>query len=201
MNERTTYEHIISGKLQTLPVPDMADAIWARIEAQLDIDMPTDDGPDGDGGAPHFPTGGFLIGGISIIVVAVLYFIFSQTNKSSTPATDLPQTNAPVTSQPIAIPEESPPNAISKSNNTTTGTYTAPATALPQIQAADSNFTTNVPVALKPDSTTIAPMLPQVTAAAPPKKDTLASAKKSRGVTGLTDDDYRIVPKKDSAKN
>ena len=201
MNERQSYEHIISGKLQALPVPDMADAIWARIETQLDIDMPTDDGPGGGGDAPHFPTGGFFVGGISVIVVAVLYFLFMQTNKSSTPTTDLPQQNTTVTPQPIASPDKGPPDAISKSNNTTTGTYTAPANALPQAQATDSSFITNIPVALRPDSTAIAPVLPQVTAAVPPKKDTLLPAKKSRGVTGLTDNDYRIVPKKDSANN
>ena len=44
MKEKRAYEHIISGKLEALPVPDMEDIIWARIETRLDTDMPTDDG-------------------------------------------------------------------------------------------------------------------------------------------------------------
>lgn len=39
MNTKKTYEHLITEKLETeLPIPEMADAIWARIKVQLDAD-------------------------------------------------------------------------------------------------------------------------------------------------------------------
>ena len=47
MDERLKYEQLIGEKLHNLPIPDMQDTIWARVKAQLDIDLPTD---DGDGG-------------------------------------------------------------------------------------------------------------------------------------------------------
>lgn len=36
MNKTTPYETLIAAKLNEIPVPDMADAIWSGIEAQLD---------------------------------------------------------------------------------------------------------------------------------------------------------------------
>ena len=56
MNERKAYEQTIKGKLEAIPLPDMEDAIWARIETQLDIDMPTDDG-GGNAPSPNNPSG------------------------------------------------------------------------------------------------------------------------------------------------
>ena len=48
MDQRLPYEQLIGAKLQSLSIPDMEDMIWARVKAQLDIDMPTDDGDGGD---------------------------------------------------------------------------------------------------------------------------------------------------------
>ena len=55
MDQRLPYEQLIGAKLQGLSIPDMEDMIWARVKAQLDIDMPTDDGDGGDDG-PQSPT-------------------------------------------------------------------------------------------------------------------------------------------------
>ena len=73
MNQKKAYEQIITGKLEALPLPDLADAIWARIETQLDIDM-----PEGDGGPGSGPSsGGGWIGGAGLFVfVAALITIF-----------------------------------------------------------------------------------------------------------------------------
>jgi hypothetical protein len=68
-----------------------------------------------------------------------------------------------------------------------------------QINKSSEDSATNIttpPVLLPPDSvqqTTVVP-LPSL-----PIADTIQSKRKTRGVTGITDNDYRIVPaKKDS---
>ena len=53
MNNKQAYEITITSKLEALPLPDMEDAIWSRIEAQLDIDLPTDDGGGGTSAPNH----------------------------------------------------------------------------------------------------------------------------------------------------
>ena len=50
MRNKETYELTITSKLEALPLPNLEDAIWSRIEAQLDIDLPTDDGDGGNSG-------------------------------------------------------------------------------------------------------------------------------------------------------
>lgn len=54
MNHPTTYEQLIAQKLQEMDVPDQANSIWATIEQQLSIEMPTDSGSGGQ----IIPTGG-----------------------------------------------------------------------------------------------------------------------------------------------
>jgi hypothetical protein len=101
MNERLKYEQLIGGKLQGLPVPDMADAIWSRIEAQLDIDLPTD---DGGGGSPLTPPSGpTIIGwGLSVFIIAVVtaFFLFKNKPEKNINSKQLPgieQTVSPKT--------------------------------------------------------------------------------------------------------
>ncbi|HEX2606857.1 MAG TPA: hypothetical protein VHK91_05735, partial [Flavisolibacter sp.] len=84
MHPKQAYEQTITSKLEALPVPDMADAIWARIEAQLDLDMPTDDG----GGNPSSPSGGGWAGKASLFAViaaiVIVYFLRSRTEHPDT---------------------------------------------------------------------------------------------------------------------
>ena len=44
MRKKETYEVTLTSKLEALPLPNLEHMIWSRIEAELDIDMPTDDG-------------------------------------------------------------------------------------------------------------------------------------------------------------
>ena len=83
MNQKKAYEQTIAVKLEAIPLPDMADAIWARIENQLDIDMPTDDG--GGNSTPDAPSGFGWIGGSVLFVFAVAlvsFFIINNNNKN-----------------------------------------------------------------------------------------------------------------------
>lgn len=45
MNNKQAYETLISSKLEELHVPDMQDAIWARIVLDLDNELPQNDPP------------------------------------------------------------------------------------------------------------------------------------------------------------
>ena len=195
MNNKTRYERTITEKLEHLPLPDMEDAIWARVKAQLDLDLPTDDGGEG---APEVPTGGGWHWGIGLFVfVASLLTIFllakkPDTKPSSIPATTL-QNTAPSTTveqrndtqqqeqagagnpAPVLSPGASPPPPFPFANDSIAA---VPALAWPLPDTLQQTVTLPPPTAIRLDTI--------------PKK-------KTRGVSGITDDDYRIVPaKKDS---
>jgi hypothetical protein len=194
MDRKKAYEQIIAGKLEALPLPDMADAIWSRIETQLDWEMPTD---DGGGSGPGAPSGGNWMGraGLFVFIAAfVTIFLIYKNNKKAEPL---------VQPEPTVQPAQ-PPLPAGTNNLINQGRKGE--IPLPQNQevvpatrsGADSASSTPLPVTLAPtDSvhqTTVIPppFVPIGADTAPPKR-------KPRGVTGITDDDYRIVPdKKDS---
>ncbi|RPD43875.1 hypothetical protein [Paracnuella aquatica] len=204
MHPKERYEEIITGKLTALPLPDMADAIWLRIERQLDIDLPSDEG----GNMPEPPSpwsgGGLAVGaGLLAVVGALIAFLYLQpvSNKitNNTPANTpaniqvaTPTINNDIPSNQSALmkPVNGPPAA-----NTGKPQTAAPETAIADVTIAptpngDSSFTpaenltaqatTNVPAAL-----------PEV------KQDTVP--KKRRGLQNISDKDYRIVPKNGDA--
>ncbi|MBL0884509.1 MAG: hypothetical protein IBJ16_14400 [Chitinophagaceae bacterium] len=78
MNQPATYEQLIAAKLQELSAPAKIDAIWARIEQQLDVEMPTDESGPTDTGASSHP--GFYFPGskllyVMLAAVAGIYFL------------------------------------------------------------------------------------------------------------------------------
>jgi len=198
MDERLRYEQLIGGKLQSLPVPDMQDAIWARIKTQLDLDMPTD---DGDGGSsPQSPSGPKIIGwGLSVVIITLATIFFLHKNK---PATKTQNDNSTTTEQTIqpSVQNNSPPIPNSNIVNQTT---IAPATSgtnntLPIVgndSAIQQNLTGFMPVADDSVQTNL-PAPPLVAIPSPQLPDTTTQVKKGRGMRGLTDSSYRIVPKK-----
>jgi len=201
MNEKTAYEQTIASRLQALPLPDMADAIWARIEAQLDVELPPDNNTDGGGQAPNFPTGGLFWGGVSLIVIAVLYFLFSQNSKTNTPQNE-PALPSSVTTQPVAIPKNSAPaNNSGSSVLPTDKNNHVPGIEVTQTSIADSNVSSSLMQPPKLDSAVITNVTAPPIVTPPIKTDTAVAPKKGRGVSGISNDDYRIVPKKDSSKN
>lgn len=84
MSLKQPYEILIADKLQQLPVPDMADAIWSRIELQLDapaIGESTEPAkpvhPNSAGSAAKTAA---LVGG-GLIALVVLFFIINKSTK------------------------------------------------------------------------------------------------------------------------
>jgi hypothetical protein len=205
MNQKATYELTITEKLEQLTAPDMVDAIWARIELQLDIDLPTDDGPTNPPAAPTSGPRKWINRGFIIAAVAIVLIYFFNNRKQAITSNDQPTITAPVTTpnnneSPVRNNSPGTNNANTPQNNSSAPTTSS--TGLP----VDSSATVPVtfPVQLPPDSNTVQTNAPQVVnppLVIPQKNTPPDSTKKGRGVKGITDSDYRIVPKKDSSKN
>ena len=196
MHDKKAYEQIITSKLEVLPVPDMADAIWARIEAQLDLDMPEDDG-GGDQSPPSSPRIGWpgKLGIVLFVAAFISIFFLSRSRKNTlvAPGTTITNKNF-VNDTASGIQNGSPP------------TEARQGAGAPQVPAQSRGATTNI-LDTSLNLLTIPPpdiidTVQQYTGnPAPPVKavvDTVPQKSKGRGVQGITDEDYRIKPKKDS---
>lgn len=197
MDNGPKYEKTIAGKLQSLPVPDMTDAIWSRIEAQLDIDLPTNDG-GGNTNPPSSPSGPGIIGwGLSAVVIALITIFLLSKNKSE--PTNNNQTSNPVREtiqQPVQTINDPPPqNNLNTPPVIQTDDPVIDNTANRSQDSLTQQPITGVSIE-SPDSSVINKNPPLVTAPTPTTKDSLPAGKKRRGVTGLTDNDYRIEPTK-----
>jgi hypothetical protein len=197
MDQRLQYEELIAGKLQQLPVPDMQDQIWERIRFQLDLDMPEDDGP---GSTPPAPSGPGLMGwGLAVILIAFIsIFIISKNKPADTQIQNITSPSEQILS-PVE-PSGSPPGTVNTTSDLPVQTNT-PGLVL-QNDSKDSfvqvNVTVFAPGAIDSNNTATTQDVVKVIQ---PADTTAVPAKRPRGVQGISANDYRIVPKKDSVKN
>lgn len=209
MNQKTTYEQLITGKLEGIPVPDMADAIWARIENQLDIDMPTDDG--GTDPEPRDPSGGGWVGGTGLFVFVVALVTIFLINKNQRKRA---QSKPPVQMEQKANNVQSGDTLQKVSDRSSPFENIRTQTAAPGVPAgitppASDNAVNQDTTALhSPFVTTVDQRTPdtvqRVATVTPPhvSKQDSVKPRRTRGVPGITNDDYRIVPvDRDSAKS
>lgn len=199
MNQKTAYEQIITGKLQAAPVPDMADAIWARIEAQLDLDLPQNDPPPTNG--PSTPSGGIILGGFSLVfVIALITFLLLKKEPTQNPTTLQPANNTTI--QQNELETFVPPNEETSLKSIPVTLPPASTVLLPSISDSNTISATPSAVIAGNDSTTGAlPVAISTPVSTSQKQDSLLPIKKGRGVAGIKDEDYKIVPKKDSINN
>jgi hypothetical protein len=210
VNNTTPYEVLIAQKAEQLAVPDMADGIWANIEQQLDGDISPDEGNDPSGDATP-PKGSARLGkgfylAATITVAVTSFFILTHKEKP---------TQQSVPEQKIIQPVQT--NTSTQDSNQQTTPAPVDKTiqpVLPKAVQQDSIHTINIPdlALLNTDSLTgiIPPsVIPDTMAAKkddpPPAIDSTTTnpppAKKTKGVKGITDDDYKIIGvKDDSAK-
>ncbi|HSC52041.1 MAG TPA: hypothetical protein VLC98_00355 [Phnomibacter sp.] len=204
MNQPTTYEITIAQKLEHITVPDMRDMIWDRIEAALDADDGTDPGDNGGVPTPSVPPAGIITGGVLLLIIAGWWFFSNQTSPPQQPPFPLQQQTEKTTAPPLptvspgtrpidpALPAQQLPAA-------------APATTVPQQAIADSSnsiaatplnktFNDTAPAIAPPPVVNLQPVVQKDV-----KKDSVPPVKR-RGVQGLTPNDYRVVPKKDSGQ-
>lgn len=191
MNDKTTYEITITEKLQQLPLPPLEDAIWARVKAQLDLDLPTDDG--GDGG-PDAPAGsGWTWGaGVFLFVAAIVAVFFLRKNEKQQPIPIIPVQNTSTISAPTQQPTTDSMQTLETISTLPAQTIAPgdPPVSISLRPPADSAAVAPLPVLPSADSTQ------RTTLVLPPSilSDTTKPKPKTKGVGGLTDDNYRIVP-------
>lgn len=191
MNQKETYEIIIAQKLEQLPVPAMEDAIWNRISAQLDIEMPQTTPPDN---TPPDNSALLNIATLFVLLTALSCYLFieffHQTPVQVTPTPAIaPQTITkdsvwhelpPALVQP-PLPDERPVEKKTIIQPDTTHAI-QPLIITPVVDS----------IATDPPEQIITPPVIVLT---PPATDTTPK-KKPRGVPGLSDNDYKIAPKK-----
>lgn len=199
MNNKLSYEILLTEKLESRPLPDLADAIWNRIEAQLDLDLPTDDGSGA--GAPKSPTisGKWWKGfGLSAFIVALVLAFLQQRSDQAPVENNFPDS---INEGSLNPRESRPPDQERGVISPGTQNQQPPrsATSTPAVDDSISGQPAEPaiqPAILPPatiDSQLLRPSPPVIVPVSPPKQDTI---KKNRGVKGITDDDYRIEPKK-----
>lgn len=202
MSHTTTYDQLIADKLQGLPVPDMANAIWQRIEQQLNVEMPVENTGSSNGiaGLP-----GQLSMGIGIVVVVAVLVGGQFLLRESTPY------HYPAAQKSVhVIP--APEQKVDSQKTPILRAITPDIQSLPDTdEVIEQNVEQDLATIPQPRTvTSLTPLQPmpersiQETEVVPSVTPTLialpdSSWKQSRGVKGISPNDYRIAPvKKDT---
>ncbi len=196
MNNTTQYEQLIAEKLDQMPVPDLADSIWAGIEAQLDAVVETP--PNQTSSFKWKGKAWFGFAGMAIVAAGIWWY--SQTPETTKPVTT--PTPTP-TNIPATIPAPASPTPDSNT------IITLPHTPIRQKDTMElptapftPPLTDSVPARYLPLMTPDSVHIPAVIPAKPHQQtDTVVippAPKKPKGVKGITSDDYKIAVDKDS---
>ena len=189
----------MAAKLDQVPVPDLSDSIWAGIESQLDA-----------GASVDTPKGkGWWYGMIGIVTVATLILIWwHYGHKSNAPERAAPMEVVPIIKEPLPARDSSA--IIDKPEKEQLPVAPVPVKKDPILhKSVDSAFRQVPPPArqdlspVKVDSLSGQPNKAQPQHIDPVNIPLVVPAgtagKKHRGVKGITEDDYKISAKKDSA--
>jgi hypothetical protein len=207
VNNITPYEIKIAEKLEQLPVPDMADSIWASIEMQLNADLPhnTDDAPRRDAvkGKPGMGKGFYLSIITAIIIIAILFYKNKKQLKKNNglplpPKTEMviPVTDSPQGPAGLSITDPTKNNIQLKN-----GINKKDSAPVPLIPGNRINFDSLTHISSFNTVDSSAAVLKNK-AQVPSLDSSFINSpfKKPRGVKGISDSDYRISVEKDSVK-
>lgn len=211
MNTTTPYEKLIAAKLDQVPVPDMADSIWASIALQLDAvadtpddhssedtqtpdDQPVNNTPDSIAAKKSFVKnlnkGWYAFAGAAAAATALWWYTSHQSPipEKTAPEKNIPETYvpAPPDSSFITPPVEKKPAPVYKKKDSV---------SLIEATPPVDSITRQV---LPPPAESPAAPPPLFV---PPAPDSVSAppVRKPRGVKGITEDDYRISVQKDSS--
>ncbi|HEY1200264.1 MAG TPA: hypothetical protein VGE79_04745 [Niastella sp.] len=185
MNKTTPYEQLITAKLDEIPVPDMADSIWASIEMQLDaVPSSPDNTPQPKKTIKFNGKGWYGIAGVAALS-ATLWWYASHREKATektTPLITVPAPQPPLVDSSTSVPpvEKQPLPTVRPKKDTLQFMEVAP-----KIDSATHEI---VPPP-KADSQ----LLKYQSIFIPPRDSvSMPPPKKSRGVKGISEDDYKI---------
>ena len=185
MNKTTPYEQLITAKLDEISVPDMADSIWASIEMQLDAVPSSPDNIQQPKKTIKFNGKGWYgIAGVAALSATLWWYTShkEQPTEKTTPVITVPAPQAPImdSSTSVPPPEKQPLPPVKPKKDTVQFIEVAP-----KIDSA----THEIVPAPKADS----PLLKYQSIFIPPRDSvSMPPPKKSRGVKGISDDDYKI---------
>ncbi|HEX6429845.1 MAG TPA: hypothetical protein VF008_19260 [Niastella sp.] len=124
MNLLPTYEQMIAERQDGIEIPDMADAIWVRIETALDVELPVHDTPAAPPGKPFFKHPAVWMISASIIAIIIALFFLSRNRRTTPP----PQRDQPQHTKPTIKPDTimkqglKPPDPLKPVREKNTGT-------------------------------------------------------------------------------
>jgi len=199
VNNTTPYEQLMAAKLDQVPVPDMADSIWAGIELQLNAGA----GVPAKKPVPKFKAwvwyGAIVVTIVTTVVLVWLRYTHIRRTQDNTPKQTQPviQQPRPVTDSvtlPGPVKEKSilpaPVNKRKDSPSIKDSAANVIDSAVRQRLSptvADTPVIQNGRMVVPPllvDSINTKPLIPQ----------------KQKGVKGIGENDYKIVAEKDSTK-
>jgi hypothetical protein len=202
VNQLLPYEQVIADKFSHAAIPDMADEIWASIDAELGPDTPAGDGggneppassPSGSGWATGFK---FLI--VAVVTVTVLFIVrkrnANKVKENNSPAAPAIEKNITKDST-VVVDSFSETPAKSGNKETITAKPIVKDSLTKQVMPFN-------PSLVKDRQDSIATLPPVII---PPennptilKRDEqpIVPEKKGKGAKGIKDADYKIVPKK-----
>ena len=203
MNERTSYEILISEKAEQCSVPDMADNIWSAIDSGLNA-SPANMNNNDQGQLNASSHAGkslnwwklSLFGTAGCIAIATIVLLSlpkdssnAKKNNNIQPEHQTAPVQPPADSlhlNPVEIKKTTPPHTPTDKNTP----IVVPDSTLIKKDSVNNMSTIKAPIV---DSVVTSPQkLPDSSA-------TLPNIKKPHGVRGISPDDYKITPyKKDS---
>jgi hypothetical protein len=193
MNEHSGNEGIFAAKLHHLQVPDLQDAIWDQITGMLDA-MPADAGRPRQAGKGNIGLSRILgITGISIAVISII-LIEKNTRKEEEPKHVPPTHQAVPVDSMGTVPSAAPDSNDSKSINFNDR----------KVDANGDDSVNELPLqphvptgrAIQNESRPIRTGAQFVDSISVLPKDTISGFINPRGVKGISDSAYRIVPGK-----
>jgi hypothetical protein len=196
VNKRTPYEIIIAEKAEQQPLPDMADAIWAAVSTGLNaLPSPAGEGPGGPAtpAAKSISAWHFVWYGIGVAVIVAMAVLIWWNRQPGRP---LPQKHQPV---PARSTPANQPLKESRHNDSIrlkpSGTPFVPSKKEKPMFIDSTRRLNDTPLINRsPAAIQITPpRLPSIIVS-DTASTALPPAKKPRGVKGITDSDYKIVP-------
>ncbi|HEY8895314.1 MAG TPA: hypothetical protein VIM79_10890 [Niastella sp.] len=204
MNERTSYEILISEKAAQCTVPDMADNIWSAIDAGLQASPANANNNDhGQLNAANH-AGNWLgwgklslfIAGGCIAIITIVALLLRESNKPNNKIYPVQPEHQSAPAQPAKGSAHLDSVERKKTTPAFSPTVKNTPVILPDSTLIKKDSAMNMPIIIPPivDSGMASPQQQQ-----PDSSITTPKNKKPRGVRGINPDDYKIIPfKKDS---